>query len=286
MTNDLNRLRDAYAALDSGPGGTRYRVVREPSQGHGDGPGAPRPVVAGFDPDRPAPAALSLAADQAAAQQAPLHVLVASSLPVWTHHLAMAPCPPAAFSDEPAAQQARDAVAQIREDHPGTDVTVYGTSRSLPRALLRQTGAASIVVTDRDPDRPRQATRLSGTAACPVFTVPTAPAAPSGAPVLIVGIDGPGDAAEFAMLQAQRRRVPVLSCDLNPAAGGFTDAVALAADRHPTVDVHDLQQTDLAAVPAGLAVLRRPARRRDAAWPLLTGLLRQAPYPVVTVPAA
>lgn len=287
MNVDSNRLRDAYAALAVGTGSHELVPPQARAAGPaGDVPGAPRPVVAGFNPDRPAPAALGLAAEQAAARQAPLHVLTAGTLPVWTHHIAMAAYPPAAFTDEPGDQHARDTVAAVRHDHPGIDVTLYSSSRSLPRALLREAQSAAMLVTGRDADRPHTATRLSATAACPVFTVPTERTVPTDAPVLLVGADGPGDAADFAMAQAERRGVPVLTHDLNPAASGFADAVALAANRHPAVDVHRLPHTDLATAPAGLAVLRMPTRRRDAAWPLLTSLLQQAPYPVVTVPAA
>lgn len=243
------------------------------------------PVIAGYETGNAGLAALGLAADHAATHHTGLRVLVTRRMPVWTSHLAMGVCPPAAFEDdEPAAELAREAVAQLRHEHPGTDVTLYGTGRSLPQALLREAPAATMLVTGRDTAGPGATARLAGRAGCPVLSVPGETAAPD-APVLLVGADAPGDAAEFAMAEAAARGVPVLACDLGPATGGFADALVRAADRHPAVEVLHQGRGGLDSAPAGLAVVRTPARRRDAAWPLLTGLLRDAPYPVATVPA-
>ncbi|GAB4054217.1 hypothetical protein [Catellatospora paridis] len=242
------------------------------------------PVIAGYEIGNAGLAALGLAADQAAAHQTGLRVLVTRRIPVWTSHLAMGVCPPAAFEDvEPAAGLAREAAAQLRHDHPGTDVTLYGTGRSLPQALLRAAPAASMLVTGRDTAGPGATARLAGRAGCPVVSVPGETTS-ADAPVLLVGADAPGDAAEFAMAEASVRGVPVLACDLGPATDGFADAVVRAADRHPAVEVRHQGRGGLDSAPAGLAVVRTPARRRDAAWPLLTGLLRDAPYPVAAVP--
>ncbi|WP_144127329.1 hypothetical protein [Catellatospora sichuanensis] len=245
---------------------------------------AAKPVVAGYD--TAGGAALGMAADQAAAQHTGLRVLVRRGMPVWTSHLAMGVCPPAAFEDQdPAAGLAREAVGRLRHDHPGTMVTLHGTARSLPRAMLREAAGAAMLVTGRDPGHPGATSRLAGRAGCPVLSVPGGAVTAPDAPVLLVGADAPGDAAEFAMAEASARGVPVLACDLGPATGEFADAVVRAADRHPSVEVYQQGRAGLTRTPAGLAVLRTPARRRDAAWPLLTALLRDAPYPVATVPA-
>ncbi|WP_155370123.1 hypothetical protein [Catellatospora vulcania] len=244
------------------------------------------PVVAGYELGGAGSAALGMAADQAAAHHTGLRVLVPRPLPVWTSHLAMGAYPPGAFDDDEAtAERAREAVASVRHDHPGTAVTLYGTGRSLPQALLREASTASMLVTGRDLAHPGAATRLVGRAACPVLSVPGEAVPAPDAPVLLVGADAPGEAAEFAMAEASTRGVPVLACDLGPATGAFADAVVRAADRHPSVEVRHQARSGLSTAAAGLAVLRTPARRRDAAWPLLTDLLREAPYPVATVPA-
>ncbi|GIG18071.1 hypothetical protein Cme02nite_64030 [Catellatospora methionotrophica] len=244
-----------------------------------------KPVVAGYDTGDMA--ALGMAADQAAVRHTGLRVLVRRAVPVWTSHLAMGVCPPAAFDDDdPAAELAREAVARLRHDHPGTAVDLYGTARSLPRAMLREAGDAAMLVTGRDTAHPDATTRLAGRAGCPVLSVPDGSSTDPAAPVLLVGADAPGDAAEFAMAQASARGVPVLACDLGPATGEFADAVVRAADRHPSVEVYQQGRAGLTRTPAGIAVLRTPGRRGDAAWPLLNGLLRDAPYPVATVPAA
>ncbi|MEU8005580.1 hypothetical protein AB0B66_30855 [Catellatospora sp. NPDC049111] len=242
------------------------------------------PVIAGYETGNAGLAALGLAAEQAATHHTGLRVLVTRPIPVWTSHLAMGVCPPAAFDDEePAAGPARAAVAQLRHDHPDTDVTLYGTGRSLQRALLREAPAATMLVTGRDTTGPGATARLAGRAGCPVLSVPAKTAAPDAA-VLLVGVDAPGDAAEFAMAQASARGVPVLACDVGPATGGFAEAVVRAADRHPAVEIRHQGRGGLNSARAGLAVVRTPARRRDAAWPLLTSLLRDAPFPIAAVP--
>jgi hypothetical protein len=241
------------------------------------------PVIAGYETGNAGLAALGLAAQQAAAHDTGLRVLVTRRIPVWTSHLAMGVCPPAAFDDEDPTEPARVAVAQLRHDHPGTDVTLHGTGRSLPRALLLEAPTATMLVTGRDTTGPGATARLAGRAGCPVLSVPGRTAAPE-APVLLVGADAPGDAAEFAMAEASARGVPVLACDVGPATSGFADAVVRAADRHPAVEIRHQGRGGLNSAPAGLAVVRTPARRRDAAWPLLTGLLRDAPYPIAAVP--
>lgn len=242
------------------------------------------PVIAGYETGNAGLAALGMAADQAAAHHTGLQVLITRRIPMWTSHLAMGVCPPAAFEDvEPAAGSAREAAARLRHDHPGTDVTLYGTGRSLPQALLREAPTATMLVTGRDTAGPGATARLAGRAGCPVLSVP-GETTTSDAPVLLVGGDAPGDAAEFAMAEACARGVPVLACDLGSATGAFADAVVRAADRHPAVEIHHHGRHGLHSAPAGLAVVRAPARRRDAAWPLLTGLLRDAPYPVAAVP--
>lgn len=248
---------------------------------------AVKPVVTGYDTGGCGDAALGAAARQAQAWHAPLRVLVQRPMTWWTNPTAMAPYPPAVFADEQsAADLARDAVARLRRDHPDTEVTLHGTGRPLARALLREAVAATMLVAGREATGLRATTRLAGRAGCPVLAVPAHTPAPDG-PVVLAGIDAPGDAAEFAMREASARGVPLLACDLGSGtSGGFAGDVDRTADHHPSVDVRRQAPAELAAAPASLLVLRTPAHRRDAAWPILAGLLRDAPYPVATVPAA
>ncbi|MEV4417666.1 hypothetical protein AB0J67_37725, partial [Catellatospora sp. NPDC049609] len=212
--------------------------------------------------------------------------LLRAQLHVLAHPVAMAPYPPEVFAGpDPAADVARDAVAALRREHPGTGVSLHGTSRSLSRALQREAGQAAMLVTGRDPADVRGTARLAGRAGVPVLTVPATRVEP-GAPVVLAGTGtaAAAPAVAFAFAEAATRGVPLLACDLAARDGDpFTADVDSAAAHFPAVDVRREPPPDLTTPGTALLVLQAPARRDRA---MLAGLLRDAPYPVATVPAA
>lgn len=270
-------------------------------------------MVVGYENSGRGRSALALAADEASTRRAPLSVIVAEDIPVWSNPLAMPPYPPSALGSHDRAALAHHDAAELRREHPGVPIAVYGTSGPLTRALAHQSPRAAVVVVGRDPNPGGPAgllvdsasLRLALRAKCPVLVAGDR-AGNSGRPVVLAdtGAGTPGEEMSFAFEQASTRGVALVVCRLDGGAcrcgaarertdGRFARALQQAADRHPAVDMRqhsspegaDVGGDHRALAEAGLLVVHAPSRRFSSGWSLLKQLLRQLPCPVAAVPA-
>lgn len=171
-------------------------------------------VVVGIDGSQQSRTALTWAADWAAAQGLPLHVVTAQALTIQPNAVALR---------IRAELQARlvEETACIDVRHPQLPVSLHVMWTS-PAAALVELGreAAAIVVGTRGlsglPGLVLGSVSggVAGQARCPVVVVPHRPASPADADPVVVGVDGSVQsraAARFAAAEAARRGVRLIA---------------------------------------------------------------------------